>query len=211
MWYENFIVFVIFVVVDETISGNVNLVSMNVAIFSFEARSIYPFLPLVSELIVKIWPSRPLHASISSVLQGTVAKMLLPRPVLPRPRPLLPPFPPLPPWPVSFVQPMSNGITWILFLWDLYGSSFCSLCLPWWFVYKLIVCIVQCVGGSTTLSYSSVLHASVDWAPLPNWCVAKTLLLLALLLSICHSTNYEILSVIPRKCKKTLDGTIPFL
>ena len=131
MWYENFIVFVIFVVVDETISGNVNLVSMNVAIFSFEARSIYPFLPLVSELIVKIWPSRPLHASISSVLQGTVARMFLPRPVLPRPRPLLPPFPPLPPWPVSFVRPMSNGITWILFLWDLYGSSFCSLCSPW--------------------------------------------------------------------------------
>jgi hypothetical protein len=57
-----------------------------------------------------------------------------------------------------------------------------------------------------TLLYSSILHVSVNQAPLPNWCVTKTLLLLALLLSICHSTNYEVSSMKPGKFKKTLDG-----
>jgi len=51
-------------------------------------------------------------------------------------------------------------------------------------------------------SYLSVLHDkdSVDRAPLPSRCVAKTSFLLAILLSICPSImNYEVSSVKPRK------------
>ncbi len=40
-----------------------------------------------------------------------------------------------------------------------------------------------------TPSHLYVLHISVNQAPLPNWCVTKTSILLSLLLSILHSTN----------------------
>ncbi len=65
---------------------------------------------------------------------------------------------------------------------------------------------LQAVGGSTNPLYLSVLHVSVDWAPSLNQCVAKTSFLLALLLSIDHSTKYEVSSVKPGKFEKTLDG-----
>jgi hypothetical protein len=49
------------------------------------------------------------------------------------------------------------------------------------------------------LSYLSVLHASVNWVSPPNQSVAKTLFSVASLLSICHSSNYEVLSATPGK------------
>ncbi len=57
---------------------------------------------------------------------------------------------------------------------------------------------IECVGGSTSLFYSSILHVSVNQAPLPNWCVTKTFFTI-FTLSICHSTNYEVSSVRPGK------------
>jgi hypothetical protein len=64
---------------------------------------------------------RSLQAPTSDALQGTVPEGVLPHP--PRPRPPHPPFPPCPARPALLAQAISSGISWILFLWDLFGSS----------------------------------------------------------------------------------------
>ncbi len=94
---------------------------MYIAILSMEVRSISPSLPLLPELIVKIWPSRSLQAPTSDALQGTIPEGVLLHP--PQPHPPCLPFPPRPARPALLAQAFSSGISWILFSWDLFGSS----------------------------------------------------------------------------------------
>jgi hypothetical protein len=138
-------------------------------------------LPFFPEPMVKMWPS---SAPSSNALQGMVTKVLLAWLPWPWPRPLLPPFPHVPHgW-----HPLFNPCQ----VESLRFSS-CEISTD------SLQTSVESVGGSTTPSYLSVLYVSVDWAPSLNRCVALTLFLIALLLSIHHSTNYEVSSVKPWK------------
>ncbi len=113
--------------------------------------------------MVKIWPLRSLHAPCSNSLQRTVAKAFLPQ----HPRPLAPRPPVLarPPQPALFTWPMLSGISWILFLWDLSGSSFDAVLLTA-LIYKHIV-HRMCWKNSTT-SCLFIVNLTVGQAALPG-------------------------------------------
>ncbi len=123
-----------------------------------------PFLPLFPESMVKIWPSRSLHAPCSDALRGMVTKAFLPRP--PRPLAPQPPVLPRPSQPALFTWPMLSRISRILFSWDLSASSFCAVLLTA-LLYKFLVVHRMC-WKNLTLLCSFIVNVSVGRAALPG-------------------------------------------
>jgi hypothetical protein len=128
-----------------------------------------------------------MQAPTSDALRGTVPEGVLPYPprsCLPRP-----PFPPRPAWPAFLAQTILSGISLILFLWDLFGSSsLFDLPDKLTQTYSFVNVLEECDPVVLVLILMLV---SVEQL-LPELVKVKSILL-AFLLSICHSQNYNIL------------------
>ena len=135
---------------------------------------------------MKTWPSRSLHAPCSDALQGTVAEALLPQP----------------PQPLALVHLSCRALhgrhhfldpCWVEFRrLSLCGASLNPLFSPYsWRQFSTNLVFRMCWKNSTP-SCSFVVNVSVGRAALPGDCVLAKLFKLALLPSICHSTNNEV-------------------